>query len=131
MSFTEYYFNLGYNLEKQAMEKTAGRTAATLAGAVPGPFGTIASAGASEDGRGTSTAVGQALGALGGGVTGAGLGYALPIIAHYLGYEGLKDAADQYGYVGATSALGGLAGAMGGGSLGAYIGHGEDNKAKK
>ena len=127
MSFQDYYYNLGYGLEKQSMEKTAGRTAATLAGAIPGPFGTVASTGLAEDKRGISTAGGQLVGAIGGGVTGTALGFGSALLAKSLGVDALNGV-NENSVAQAIMALGGLTGSMAGGALGAYAGHGEDRE---
>ena len=126
MSFTEYYFNLGYNLEKQAMEKTAGRTAATLAGALgPGVLPAALTGALSEDGKGWRTAGAQTLGGIGGGLAGGLLGLGGGQLARYLG----GDAVDIDPTL--LAAIGAVPGMMAGGAAGAYYGHGEDSKAKK
>ena len=120
MSFTQEYFKLGYQLQKQA-----GQEASTLFGALgPNPMSWLGTYFSAEEGKEKETIakalLGQLVGSAGGGLVG-GLGGAA---AAYLGGNTpVLPAA----YGGAS--LGALLGSMGGGGIGAYLGHGP-NKEK-
>jgi hypothetical protein len=96
---------------KDANEKVAGRTAATIIGGSPTYLGPLLSGVAADDGRGLRTTGSSILGSLIGGLAGIGA-------------------------IAATGATGGAALiplsllSMAGGATGAYFGHGEDKKDK-
>ena len=125
MSFTNYYYELGYNttLEKMASRKDkdqhydSDRILATILGMFPGLGGTALSAIAASKGRTGATAGGQFLGS----TAGAGLGM---VGGGLLGLAASGDPIDA----GAAGLLGmyggGLAGSTVGGGIGAYLGHG-------
>ena len=116
MSFQKLAFEIGYALEKQTMEKTAGRAEATAAGAIPflSPGGQIASGFLSEDGRGVQTG----LSSFGGAISGGALGVLLGAAIHGSPNSDNINALRRYL----------LAGASLGGGLGAYLGHGPNKK---
>ena len=112
MSFTNDYFKLGYQLQKQA-----GQGWATAVGALgPGLLPAMGAALAAEEGKKMRTAVGQTVGGFGGGLLGAGLGVGVNALSNAL----------NLGHINPEQAalLGALPGLMAGGGIGAYLAHG-------
>ena len=106
MRFTQHYFNLGYNLQKQA-----GRTEAAIGGLLPYPLGDKSAYLFSEKDKAWKSYLGQSAGMLS--------GYGLGVPLHYI-------AGFEHNPIFTALPLGML-----GGSLGAYLSHGKDSKDPK
>ncbi len=121
MSFTNYYFELGYNT---ALEKQAGRKASAAAGALPiPPLNYILAGLASEQGTDVpDKALRTGLGSYAGSAIGGALGLTAGGLAGLL-------ADSETGSLALPGLLaGGLAGSSLGGGLGAYFAHGPNKE---